>query len=179
MAQIRYIALLRGINIGSHNRIKMADLRQMMQDTGYSRVKTARATGNIAFDAPQTDPATLEAAIAQAITDTFGFAVPVIVRQQTAIQALIARDPFADVDTTDSTRLYVICLPDNPDNPPMLPYHTDTGSFTLLSLADRFVCSRLNLDDTRTTEAMRVLKTLFGDRITTRNWNTILTLQHL
>lgn len=175
----RYIALLRGINIGRHKRIKMAELCEMMTGAGYENVKTALATGNIAFDTPPTRLATLEQHLTDTIERTFGFDVPVIVRLQSAIQALIDRDPFARVNLTEQTRLYVTCLPETPADPPDLPHRTDTGSFRLLHLSDRFLCSTLSLDDTRSTDAMTYLKKMFGAHITTRSWNTIQKLADL
>jgi uncharacterized protein (DUF1697 family) len=168
----RYIALLRGINIGKYKRIKMADLRAMMQNAGFENVKTVLATGNIAFDASSDDTDALQATIAQAIEDTFGFEVPVIVLPRQTVQQFVERDPFQDVTVTDDTRLYVTCLPEPTSVALEMPYPTGTGDFKLVHLSDQFVCGTLTHGVTRSTDAMTMLKKLFGDAITTRNWNT-------
>ena len=91
----QYIALLRGINIGPHKRIKMADLRQAFKSWGYSNIRTLLATGNVLFAATETNVETLQQNIEANIAETFGFDVPVIIRTLAQIQALAMADPFA------------------------------------------------------------------------------------
>lgn len=47
----RYLALLRGINVGGRNKIPMAELRAAMEGLGYEDVKTYIASGNVVFSA--------------------------------------------------------------------------------------------------------------------------------
>lgn len=48
-----YIALLRGINVGGHNKIKMADLRKMLEHMGLARVQTYIQSGNVLFESAE------------------------------------------------------------------------------------------------------------------------------
>lgn len=48
----RRVALLRGINVGTANRVKMADLRAVVEDLGYEEVRTWGASGNVVFTVP-------------------------------------------------------------------------------------------------------------------------------
>jgi len=54
-----YVAFLRGINVGGHRRIKMAELRQAFESSGFQKVKTLLATGNVVFESPKTDAQSL------------------------------------------------------------------------------------------------------------------------
>ena len=179
MAVQRYIALIRGINVGGHKKIKMADLRTMLGELGFAGVKTALASGNVAFDSDHDDTAAMQSAIEQGIQDTFGFHAPVIVFPQAQVQQLVESNPFATITVTDDTRLYVTFLPEPTPTSLDIPYNSETGDFTILSVSDAHVCSVLTLTRTRSVDAMNILETEFGKGITTRNWNTVLKIAAL
>lgn len=109
--QQRYIALLCGINVGGNKKIKMADLRAMVENLGFNAVKTVLASGNIAWDTELSDTDEMRDTIQNAIASTFGFSVNIIVFPAHNIQALIESDPFAGVEVTKATRLYATFLP--------------------------------------------------------------------
>ncbi|MGF1506628.1 MAG: DUF1697 domain-containing protein [Anaerolineae bacterium] len=112
IVEARFVALLRGINVGGNKPIKMADLRQMFAALGYQNVKTALASGNVAWDAAASDLDAMRTAIATSIASTFGFSVPVLVLPQAQVQALVEAAPFAGIDATGDTRFYVTSLPE-------------------------------------------------------------------
>ena len=179
MPDSRYIALLRGINVGGNKKIKMADLRDMAESLGFENVKTALASGNMAWDADSSDTHALQTILEQGIEQTFGFHVNVIVLPQTHIKALVASNPFADIEVTKDTRLYVTFLAKPTPTSLDIPYHAPTGDFTILRVTDTEVCSVLTLTETRTVNAMDILEEEFGKQVTTRNWNTVLKLASL
>lgn len=77
--QHRWIALLRGINVGGHTKIPMAELRELCGELGWEGMRTYIQSGNIVFDAAGPGGA-LEARLAEAIAGGFGLDIPVIVR---------------------------------------------------------------------------------------------------
>ncbi len=89
-----YIALLRGINVGGHHKIPMASLREMLEHLNFSNVRTYIQSGNIVFQYSLTSVALLEEKIATAITKTFGFSIPVIVKTQTTFTTVFVNCPF-------------------------------------------------------------------------------------
>jgi len=109
-----YVALLRGINVGKHKRISMADLRALVENLGGTDVKTYVNSGNIVFDHEETKAATLETAIADAIRDRIGQEVPVVVRTAQEMAEIVAGNPFPDV-AGDHTTLHVTFLARTPD----------------------------------------------------------------
>lgn len=176
----RYIALLRGINVGGHKKIPMADLRTLFESLGFANSKTLLASGNIAWDAEPTDTATMQATIARGIAATFGFAVDVIVLPRRQVEHLVTNDPFASIETTAATRLSVTFLAEPPTTTLDLPYHAPGLDFTILRVTDTAICSVLTLSATaKTPDAMQVLEALFGKRITTRTWETVRKLARL
>lgn len=176
----RYITLLRGINVGGNKKIKMADLREMLTNIGFANVKTALASGNVAFDSDETDTAKMRENIMQTIESTFGFEVPTQVFPRQQVENLVTADPFVDVEVTDNTRLYVTFLPEPPQAALELPYHTPDLHYTILRVTETDVCSVLTLSNKgKTPEFMKILEQHFGKTITTRTWKTTLKIAAL
>ncbi|WP_167737478.1 DUF1697 domain-containing protein [Sphingomonas parva] len=89
----KYVALLRGINVGGHRKLPMAQLKAVAARIGLADVATYVASGNLVFSADATTEA-LEARLEEAIAAEFGFPVDVIVRSAADWAALAAANPF-------------------------------------------------------------------------------------
>lgn len=94
----RYVALVRGINVGGRNKVPMAELRTCLTEAGYLDVRTYIQSGNVAFDSPVTTTAPQHAAqleheVESLIEQRFGIAVPVVVRSRAQVGAVIADAP--------------------------------------------------------------------------------------
>ncbi|MGZ4160254.1 MAG: DUF1697 domain-containing protein [Neobacillus sp.] len=88
-----YIALLRGINVGGHKRIKMADLKQLLETIGLRNVKTYIQSGNVLFESEEeTDQ--LRQRMEEEINKNFGFPVPVILRTAQEFERIFKSCPF-------------------------------------------------------------------------------------
>lgn len=72
---MKYIALLRGINVGGNNKVAMADLRKCLELAGFSAVSTYINSGNVLFESDETDITKLVEVCEGAIEETFGFHV--------------------------------------------------------------------------------------------------------
>lgn len=90
---MRYVALLRAINVGGNAIIKMADLRACVEELGHGAVRTYIASGNILFESPERSAAKLDATLERALEQTFGLAVPVVVRSRGEIEKIAAHIP--------------------------------------------------------------------------------------
>jgi uncharacterized protein (DUF1697 family) len=112
MASTRYVALLRGINVGKARQVDMPRLREVLTGLGYDEVRTHLRSGNVLLDSPLPE-SDLTAELATAIEKEFGFAVPVVVRTAAELAAVLAADPFGKV-ATDSSRYSVTFLPEAP-----------------------------------------------------------------
>ena len=110
---MRYVALLRGINVGGNRRIPMPRLREVLTGRGYGDVRTLIASGNLGLDSDAAE-ADLAADLTTAIRDEFGFDVPVVVRTREELDAVLAADPFGAI-ATDTSRYSVTFLPAVPD----------------------------------------------------------------
>jgi uncharacterized protein (DUF1697 family) len=75
----RYVALLRGINVGKAHQLGMPRLKELLTERGHENVRTHLRSGNVVLDSPLGE-ADLVADLEKAIEKEFGFAVPVVVR---------------------------------------------------------------------------------------------------
>ena len=92
-ARPRYALLLRGVNVGGHKRVPMADLRQLLEGLGYDRVRTLLNSGNAVFDTARAMPATrLAAVIDSAIEARFGFTARAFVLTASDVDLVVAEN---------------------------------------------------------------------------------------
>jgi uncharacterized protein (DUF1697 family) len=89
---VRYVALLRGINVGGRNKVPMAELREAFEGVGHTDVSTYIQSGNVLFrsGAPR---AAIEADVERMLERHLGFPIVVVVRSHAQLRAVVARAP--------------------------------------------------------------------------------------
>ena len=110
-----HVALLRGINLGGHNRVAMPALRSVVASLGHTDVATYIQSGNVVFTAadPVADPATLAAGLEEAIAAELGVRSRVVVLSGAELAAASSANPYPDQQ--DPKRVHAIFLIDEPD----------------------------------------------------------------
>jgi uncharacterized protein (DUF1697 family) len=88
----RYVALLRGINVGGRNKVPMADLRRAFEDGGYDAVRTYIQSGNVVFESSAAQR-TLEGDVERALEAAFGLPLVVVVRSHAELRSIVERAP--------------------------------------------------------------------------------------
>ena len=99
--KIKYVALLRGINVGGKNKIKMETLRAQLSAQGLENVKTYINSGNVIFETVETSDKQLAEQIERAIEADFSLKIKVMVRSRAEIKEIIENNPFAGQFETD------------------------------------------------------------------------------
>jgi uncharacterized protein (DUF1697 family) len=89
----QYVALLRGINVGGKNLIKMSDLKASFETLGYDNVRSYIQSGNVLFNAAEPDQARLANVIEEALSATFNYSSRVVVRSKEEMKAIVAHAP--------------------------------------------------------------------------------------
>ena len=169
-----YAAFLRGINVGGHRKVRMADLRAVFEAQGYANVKTVLASGNIRFTAAEADASALRSTIERFLSQEFGYDIPVLLRTIASLECLQLANPFKEVPIAPETRLYVTFLPEGETTRAMTLDDLTADGFTIVRATAREVCSVFTLSPKRgTIDLMTLLEREFGPTITTRTWNTI------
>lgn len=165
------IAFLRGINVGAHNRMKMAELRAVFESLGYEAVESYIQSGNVVFETAETDEAALREDIHDGIEDAFGYDISVMIRTRAELEAVVAGQPFDDPGE-DGIRHYVTFLHEEPSDEQveaLLAAQNEAESFVVSGRAVYSEIDRAAIGDGRVTDAGKTL----GMVATRRNWDVV------
>lgn len=176
---MKYVLLLRGINVGGHKKVPMIELKKMLSEMGFRNTKTLLNSGNAVFETQNEKEPDLIRKIEIQFKTTFGFDAPLILRTDEAMRNLMELDPFHGTTTTKETRLYVSFLSEKSTSDLPLPYSNPKSDFKILQKTDREIFSVLNIKTSRSVDAMKFLEKEYGKNSTTRNWNTVVKIANL
>jgi uncharacterized protein (DUF1697 family) len=109
------ISMLRGVNVGGHNKIKMDALRDLYKSLGLRDTQTLVQSGNVVFKTDAKDPASLTKRIEDAIERKFGFRPGVTLRTASDLRDVLARNPFAKRRDVNPSKLIVTFLAAEPN----------------------------------------------------------------
>ncbi len=91
-----HVALLRGINVGGHNRVAMADLRAVVTSLSHTNVATYIHSGNVVFTSTETDTTAVAAALERAIAESLSVRTRVVVLPCEELSQVVADNPYPD-----------------------------------------------------------------------------------
>lgn len=106
-----YVALLRGINVGGHKKVSMAELRDLLTNAGFQNVQTYIQSGNVIFQS-FLKASELEEIIQNLILNHFGFDVLVIVKTNRELQTILNNCPFSEEKKAESYFIMLNKIPD-------------------------------------------------------------------
>ena len=170
----RYVALLRGVNVGKGNRVPMAEWRGQLEALGATRVRTLINSGNAVFSHAARSGAPLAARIRAALAEGLDVDVPVMVRSA-AEMAAIAKENVLARTVTDYPRLLVVFPADATalaGLEAIRPLVKPPEQFAIGRHAAYLWCAKGSLES----EAGKALLGRSGRAVTTRNWTTVLKL---
>jgi uncharacterized protein (DUF1697 family) len=176
----RYVALLRGINVGGKNPIPMAGLKTCFEENGFDEVRTYIQSGNVVFSSSSTNQAELSRKIERMLRTTFAhYEASVVIRSRTQMRAIVDRAPkgfgmqpmkfrydviFLKPPLTAKTALESLSMKEGVDRG-----WAANGVLYFSRLTSRATSSRLN----------RVVSLPIYQQMTIRNWNTTTKLRGL
>lgn len=174
----RFIALLRGINVGGHNKVPMSDLRLLCTGLGWTQVQTYIQSGNVIFGAGARTAA-LEATLEAAIEKRFGLTIAVIVRAASDWARYAENNPFAEACEREPN-LVLLGLS-------KAPPRADAAGALLERARDGERVERRGDaiwihyagGAARSKLSPALIDRLVGSSLTARNWRTVLALQAL
>lgn len=181
MTTTRYAALLRGINVGGHRRLPMAEFRTLLEDLGCQNVATYLQSGQAVFTAPTGDDDALAATISQKLEARYGADIDVIVRDGAYLSAVVGGCPFL-VDETASKQLHVAYASFSLDPTRFEQIELDAFAPEQFRLGDRLIYMSLPGGIGRSKLAARLVnQRVIGPdcSVTVRNWNTVMKLAEL
>lgn len=174
-----YVALLRGVNVGPHKRMKMEALRKSFEALGFERVKTYIQSGNVVFKAAKASPSALGKRVEGRIVEDFGFSASVIVRSGDELGQTIAGNPFLKQRGIDPEMFHVTFLSEGPAASAV----KKLAEYTIAPDQSRCVGSAIYLylpNGFSKSSLFRVpWEKALGVVTTTRNWRTVNTLYQM
>jgi uncharacterized protein (DUF1697 family) len=171
----RFVALARGINVGTAKRVSMAQLKAIAESLGFTRIQTVLNSGNVVFTVPGPRRSSPASDLEQAITAVVGFAVPIVALEGAVVDAVVEENPWSG-SARDPSRLLIAA------------FRSGAARARAGALAserwgrEQLVCGTHagylwcpdGIADSQLVLAMnRVLR----DDVTMRNWSTMLRLQ--
>ncbi|OHD57766.1 MAG: hypothetical protein A2014_05965 [Spirochaetes bacterium GWF1_49_6] len=165
-----YISLLRGVNVGGKNRVKMDVLTAMYESMGFSRVRAYIQSGNVLFDSADMDTGRLQREIEGKMMSVLGLDLRVLIRTRDELRDVIGRNPFGQ---EFNDRLYIAFLSAAMENPPMdaLNKLKDEREQFVISGKEIFIYYYNGAGRTKFSNA--ALEKKLGAVSTMRNWNTV------
>jgi uncharacterized protein (DUF1697 family) len=167
-----HVALLRGINVGGKNLIKMPALKACFESNGFENVSTYIQSGNVVFEAADRPSVQLTRQIQEMLTEAFDYVPTVVVRNRKQMRAIVERAPKGfgaepkkyryDVLFLNEPLTAIAALKHLPTNPAVDQAHAGTGVLYVSRLTAKATQSRLN----------RIISSPIYPSVTIRNWNT-------
>jgi len=179
MSNNRHIALLRGINVGGNNLIKMLDLRDSFGKMGFTDVETYIQSGNVIFSSKQTNKGKLTAMIEAALSEAFSYESRVVLVSGSEMERVVAQAPKGfgkdpelyryDVLFVREPLTTVEALKEIPTTPGVDTAHVGDHAIYFRRLVSKAAQSKLN----------KLVQRPVYKSLTVRNWNTTMKLLHM
>ena len=170
-----YVAFLRGINNIGSKTVKMDELKRIFEAIGFKNVKTILASGNIVFETTIPETYTIIAKTKRQLEKKLGYEVNIVLRTLDELRLLVKSDPFSKIRIAPQTKLFLTFLSEKPTSRLKVPYKSPDNDFVIMQITGNEIYSVVNLlPDKRPYRIISFLEKEFGNKITNRNWSTIL-----
>lgn len=168
---MRYIALLRGINIGGHQ-VKMERLRELFGEVGLASVRTYIQTGNVFFETAEEDRDGLTRTVEGHLRAALGYDVPTFLRTIPELERTLALDPFKGDDVTPDTRLTLVFAASPIPVTLALPTWSAKRDMEIRQITEREAFVAWYLKDGRPPVSQGFLEKTLGSQVTSRFLHT-------
>jgi len=168
----RFVALLRGINVGGNKKVPMAELRTLAEGLGFTEVATYLQSGNLVFSSAG-KAAKHEAALERALAQHFGFPVETLVRDAKAWSALVAANPLPKLAEKDPAHLLVGLSKKPLRKEVLVELRERAQGAERVELAGGALWLHYAAGVARSKLTPAVLDRAAGSTVTARNWRTV------
>lgn len=172
---MKYIALLRGINVGGHKIIPMAKLKSIFESGGFKNVVTYIQSGNVLFDSPLSDSGKVRSKVEAMLKRSLGYDVPTLIRTPDGMKKIVAKNPFAAEHAEGKTKFYVTFLetaPAKEQKTKILGFQVDGFSIVLLG-TEMYSLLDAKFTGNNTPFSNAAIEKILNCPTTTRNWATV------
>ena len=171
---MRYVALLRGINVGGNKKIAMAELRPMVESLGFADARTLLQSGNLLFTAKAQPMEKLERTLESATEKNLGVQCSYLVRDASEWEAIIAANPFPKMAASDPSHFALTVCRERPDTGALKALRAEMRGAEDFRVVGRelYVCYPDGMGESKL--ALALSRNRLGTICTARNWNTVL-----
>ena len=175
---MRYVALLRGINVGGHKIIKMDDLRKAFFSLGFSGVESYKQSGNILFDTSEKDAPTLVALIKKKIKAAFGSDVEIFLHTVAQMKTVVAACPYKEKESA-TAKWYVTFFADGASLDSFkFPLFSKNKDVEVVSVKGSVAYCISRKIKGKSGYPNGLIESIFKTSATTRNWATVNAVSH-
>ncbi|EIJ38233.1 hypothetical protein JoomaDRAFT_1215 [Galbibacter orientalis DSM 19592] len=169
-----FVLLLRGINVGGHRKVKMAELKVVLQELDFQNIATYIQSGNVIFSTEETNISKLKHTAEEAIKVHFGFAVSCFIIPKETFLTIIENNPF--IETEEITKLYITFLNETPNPEKLETLKTFESSDELFILKNNTLYFCYENGYGKAKIANPFIEKKLNLQATTRNWKTMMKL---
>jgi len=168
----KFIALLRGINVGGKNIIKMTELKTCFEQMHFENVKTYIQSGNVVFETAEKDTSILSEKISQSLLSRFNYTDKVFLIRAKELHTVINQAPAGFGSQPDLYRYDVIFLSNTVSSSEILDQLKINNTVDQVAAGDGVLYfSRLSSMSSQS-QMTKMIKTSVYKQMTIRNWNT-------
>jgi uncharacterized protein (DUF1697 family) len=167
-----YVALLRGINVGGNNLIKMCDLRTCFEDMGFTRTQTYIQSGNVLFCTKAANKSKLEKSIEKALCDRFGCASSVVLVSAEELKKIVAQAPPGFGKEPNRYRYDVVFVKQPLNSAEVLPQISAKPGVDTAHAGEHAIYFRRLISKASQSHLTKLVQRPVYKSVTIRNWNT-------
>lgn len=170
---VQYAAFLRGVNLGPSRRVSMPELREVVGAAGFRNVRTHLQSGNLVLEADD-EPGVLSVRLREVMEESFGLSTDVVVRNEEAMRAVVASNPYPEAAAQDPTKVHAVFLDPEPKPGTWPPLESEAFPEEEFRIGPGVVYLHLPNGMARARLPVELEKAAAGVlTITTRNWRTV------
>lgn len=170
---MKYLALLRGINVSGHNMIKMDVLKKMLENIEFHNVETYIQSGNVFLETEDENPQSVGFTVKQEIVKQLGFDVPVIVIKKSDLKKCLTNNPFFKEKNIDTKKLYVAFISKELNNSALNDLKISQFKPDEAFIDGNRIYMKLETGAGKTKLTQKYIEKKLNVSATTRNWNTV------
>jgi uncharacterized protein (DUF1697 family) len=168
-----HVALLRGINVGGHNKVAMSDLRGLLGELGFANVRSLLQSGNLVFESDGQTGAALERLLEKETAERLGVSADYVVRSADELEKTVARNPFLKEAKDTPSHFLVMFLKATPAAKEVDLLRASIEGPEIIGCDGKqlYIAYPAGIGRSKLTAA--AIERKLGSRGTARNWNTV------
>ncbi len=169
----KYVAFLRAVNVGGHNKIKMDDLKKLFISLGYKNVETVIQSGNVIFETPEKNVKAITAKVEKKLNELMKKEIKTFVRTHSELSKIVKSNPFSKIKADDKIKTYVFFLYNEPERKFKLPLESSNKEINVFLKINLNLFMLVKKIPGKASSPNDFIEKTFGVSATARNWNVV------